>query len=73
MKTSHNYVLYIFMFAIVVSVSYIGSQHDATESFTPHVRKIYRPYVRKARVLSEGFHSQTKSKFENIVRKLKLM
>ena len=33
----------------------ISKQPGTTESFTPGVREMYRPYVRQTRILSEGF------------------
>jgi hypothetical protein len=67
----NNYVIYVLMFAIVLFFSYIGSR--TKEPFVPHIRKMYRPYMRNARVMSEGFHSQTKTKIESFVRRFGLV
>jgi hypothetical protein len=31
-----------------------------TENFTPKMREMYRPYVRDARIISEGFYEKNK-------------
>ncbi len=43
------------------------------EAFTPKFREMYRPYVRDARIISEGFYEKNKSDISNLFRKFGIM
>jgi len=59
---------YLFFIIIVVVFAYFNSLHDV-ENFTPKIRELYRPYVRNARIIGEGFYTQHKNNISNIFRK----
>lgn len=61
-----------FLFLIVVAFAYVKSQ-QSIENFTPEIRKLYRPHVRKARVFSEGFYDKTTTDISNLFRKFGIM
>jgi hypothetical protein len=44
-----------------------------TEAFTPKMRELYRPYVRNARIVSEGFYQKNKSDMSNLFRKFGIL
>jgi hypothetical protein len=53
---------------IIIIVSYMG--HSDIEAFTSGMRQMYRPYVRKARILSEGFRDKQTQKISNLLRRI---
>jgi hypothetical protein len=61
-----------FLFLIVIIFAYINSLHSV-ESFTPKIREMYRPYVRNARVIGEGFYNKANSNISNLFRKFGIM
>jgi hypothetical protein len=61
-----------FLFLIVITFAYINSLHSV-ESFTPKIREMYRPYVRNARVIGEGFYNKANSNISNLFRKFGIM
>ena len=42
------------------------------ENFTPRIREMYRPYLREARVVSEGFYGDSKNNINHLFRKFGL-
>ena len=64
-----KHLIYIcFFFLIVIIFAYINSLHNV-ENFTPKINEMYRPYVRNARIISEGFYNKTNSNISNLFRK----
>ena len=59
---------YIFFSLIVLFFAYFNSLHTV-ESFTPKIKELYRPYVRKARIFSENFYTKQKNNISNLFRK----
>ena len=57
---------------IVIIFSYINSLHTV-ESFTPKIKEMYRPYVRNARIIGEGFYNRSNSNISNLFRKFGIM
>ena len=51
----------------------IKERLDNTENFTPKMREMYRPYIRDARIISEGFYEKNKSDISNLFRKFGIM
>jgi hypothetical protein len=65
---------------IVIFFAYINTLYDQEEKqkiklegFTPIFRQMYRPYVRNARIISEGFYEKNKSDISNLFRKFGIM
>jgi hypothetical protein len=68
-----QYLIYYCFFSLVVFIfAYFNSLQDV-ENFTPKVREIYRPYVRNARILGEGFYNKQKNNISNLFRKFGIM
>jgi hypothetical protein len=42
------------------------------ENFTPRIRGMYRPYLRDARILSEGFYGNSQNNITHLFRKFGL-
>ena len=47
--------------------------YNSTENFTPKIRELYRPYVRNARIISEGFYDTHSSNMSNLFRKFGIL
>ena len=47
--------------------------YNSTENFTPKIRELYRPYVRDARIISEGFYEKNKCDISNLFRKFGIL
>ena len=60
------------MILIIIVVSYINSL-QYVEEFTPKIKEMYRPYVRNARVIGEGFYNKSTSNISNLFRKFGIM
>ena len=67
-----NLIYNCFLFLIIVIFAYINSLHTV-ESFTPKLKEMYRPYVRNARVIGEGFYNKSTSNISNLFRKFGIM
>ena len=86
MKTKYI-ILLLIIFILFVSVfneynSQYNSQYNNqdnnqdnknTEGFTPSLRKIYRPHIRKTRIAIESFYNKHSNKLHNIARKIGIM
>jgi hypothetical protein len=67
-----NLIYNCFLFLIIVIFAYINSLHTV-ESFTPKIKEMYRPYVRNARIIGEGFYNKSNSNISNLFRKFGIM
>jgi len=67
-----NLIYNYFLFLIIVIFAYINSLHTV-ESFTPKIKEMYRPYVRNARIIGEGFYNKSNSNISNLFRKFGIM
>ena len=67
-----NLIYNCFLFLIIVIFAYINSLHTV-ESFTPKIKEIYRPYVRNARIIGEGFYNKSNTNISNLFRKFGIM
>jgi hypothetical protein len=67
-----NLIYNCFLFLIVFIFAYINSLHTV-ESFTPKIKEMYRPYVRNARIIGEGFYNKSTSDISNLFRKFGIM
>ena len=67
-----KYFSYYFMFlCIILFFAYINTKQDQdeTEAFTPKIRQLYRPHIRNARIISEGFYKKHSTNISNFFRK----
>jgi hypothetical protein len=68
-----KYLLYyLFFILITITFAYFNSIQDV-ESFTPKIRELYRPYLRNARVIGEGFYNKQINNASNLFRKFGIM
>jgi hypothetical protein len=63
---------------IVIIFDYVNANYESKhinekEAFTPKMRELYRPYVRNARIITEGFYEKNKSDISNLFRKFGIM
>lgn len=64
-----KYLLYKFcLFLIILFFAYVNSSRNV-ENFTPKIREMYRPYVRNARIIKDGFYNNSYSSISNLFRK----
>jgi hypothetical protein len=76
-----KYFIYNCIFVVIVIIfAYINTLYDQKEKqnvklegFTPKFRQMYRPYIRNARIISEGFYEKNKSDISNLFRKFGIM
>jgi hypothetical protein len=68
------YLFFFLFFLIFIFICIIAMFicHDRRESFTPRVREMYRPYIRNARIYSEGVISDKKDNFKRLFRQFGL-
>ena len=62
----------IIIFILYYIYNYYNNDNN-TENFTPKMREMYRPYLRDARIISEGFYEKNKSNISNLFRKFGIM
>ena len=62
----------IIFFIIYYIYSLNNNNNSKKENFTPKVREMYRPYVRNARIVSEGFYGRHKNNVNSVFKKLGL-
>jgi len=67
-----NLIYNFFLILIIFIFAYINSLHTV-ESFSPKINEIYRPYVRNARIIGEGFYNNSTSNISNLFRKFGIM
>ena len=67
-----NLIYNCFLFLIIIIFAYVNSLHTV-ESFTPKIKEMYRPYVRNARIIGEGFYNKSNSNISNLFRKFGIM
>jgi hypothetical protein len=53
----------------VIFVFVVISSNNTEEGFTPYMRRIYRPYVRKARIVTENFYETNTNNVNILFRK----
>jgi hypothetical protein len=65
------YCICIFLLLIIFFCLYSSSQ-NTQENFTPAIRRMYRPYVRSARIYSESFFKDSNNSINSFLRKVGL-
>jgi hypothetical protein len=63
----------IIIFVLYYIYNHYYNYYNSTENFTPAIRELYRPYVRDARIMSEGFYSTQSSNMSNLFRKFGIL
>jgi len=67
------YYNYIFLCLIILFSLYDGTISFQKESFTPGIKRFYRPYIRKTRFFAEGFMNTTKNNMARFFRQMGLI
>ena len=60
------------MSIIIIFALYNTIYNTNKEEFTPKIREMYRPYLRHARIASEGFYGNNKNNITHLFRKFGL-
>ena len=72
-----KYFIYnFFLIIIVLFFAYINTKQEVyqeKEAFTPKIRGLYRPYLRNARIISEGLYNNHSANISNLFRKVGIM
>jgi hypothetical protein len=63
---------YIYLIIILVCSLYFSIIFNETESFTPGLRRIYKPYLRHARISYENFSNNYYGKINKIFKNVGL-
>jgi hypothetical protein len=70
---SFIHISFISTLIILFIIYYIYTRYNSKkENFTPKVREMYRPYVRNARIVSEGFYGRHKNNVNSVFKKFGL-
>jgi hypothetical protein len=64
--------LIILFIVYYIYTRYYYNNSNKKENFTPKVREMYRPYLRHARIVSEGFYGRNQNNVNSIFRKFGL-
>ena len=69
-----KYLIYILLIIILLCACNNSIHYTIYhEGFTPKIRQIYRPHVRNARILVEGFYNDYKKSITNYLKKYKII
>ena len=63
----------IIIFVLYYIYNHYYNYYNSTENFTPAIRELYRPYVRNARIMTEGFYNTHSSDMSNLFRKFGIL
>ena len=72
---NHIYI-YILLICIIFFFAYYNSIKESEktqENFTPHIKRFYRPYLRHARLFTEGFYNNLNGHMNRLMRKTGLL
>ena len=71
MKNCKMLIIIIIISVIIIFSIYntINDPNSNIEEFTPKIRETYRPYLRHARIISEGFYGDKKNNITHLFRK----
>ena len=74
-RQSFKLLMLIITFIIIISIIaifmiLIKKNKKGTEGFTSGFRQMYRPHVRNARLIVEGYYNKTKNYFQVFLKKI---
>lgn len=72
MNMNKKYLMALLLL-FVIAMSIYNTHVSEKEPFTPYIRKMYRPYIRNARVTVEDFIGKKKTSLQNMLRKVGIM
>jgi uncharacterized protein YggT (Ycf19 family) len=65
--------IWLYIFLIIVIVYCLQFNSNNYENFTPFMRKIYRPHLRNARLITENFYNKHKNNATILLRKYNIL
>ena len=65
-----KYYINILIILFIIFFIYTYYLQNNQENFTPYIRKIYKPHIRRIRIFSEGFYNNTINKISTHIKKL---
>ena len=69
----NNIFIYLFLIFIIFGFSFYNSQiNQSVENFTPYIRKMYRPHIRKVRMYHEDVVNNINKKTDILLRRMGL-
>ena len=66
------FIINILFFAYINTLQDVDNEKEK-EAFTPKIRQLYRPYLRNARIISEGLYNNHSTNISNLFRKVGIM
>jgi len=66
------FIILIIIIIIFALYNTVNNYNTNTENFTPKMREMYRPYLRHARITSEGFYGNGENNINRLFRKFGL-
>lgn len=66
-----NFIIILLLFIVVLL--YFSQKWSIEEGFTPTLRRIYRPYIRRAHVTTESFYADKSTGVSNLFRRFGIM
>ena len=64
--------LYICLILIIIFCLYFNNNNNY-ENFTPYMRKMYRPHLRRARLMTDNFYDNYKNNVVILLRKYNIL
>ncbi len=68
-----NFIIILLLLLSIVVFLHFYQKLTIQEGFTPALRRIYRPYLRRARVTTESFYSNKSTDISNMFRRFGIM
>lgn len=66
-------IMLIMSFIIIINLLIYISKIDSKENFTPGIREMYNPYIRRIRLFGENYYKKIKSNSNLFFRKFGLI
>ena len=66
---------YLYIYLLLICIIFYFAYHNSIiydrnkETFTPHIRRFYRPHLRNARLYTEGMYNKTNEYLNKFLRK----
>ena len=70
------FIIIVLFFAYINTIQDVDNEKEKEkekEAFTPKIRGLYRPYLRNARIISEGLYNNHSNNISNLFRKVGIM
>jgi hypothetical protein len=68
-----HFWLYICLILIITFCLYFNNNNDIYENFTPFMRKMYRPHLRRARLMTDNIYEGYKNNVSILLRKYNIL